>query len=283
MNKTFRLQNLLLSICALITMCVYSHQIYAECDATTNMHYPTIKSPNYQGSAHTGSFDCAINGSKELTTDEMQNRADLIPPKLSNRFYLRLGGNAAATGISGAQISGVSNTTTNVTGYLQNTKNSVADNNFEIAFGYTWSDFAIDLEWLALKSISYSSGVSGVTPTFTFNSNIKGDALLLNLYWIFQNLYNINLYGDFIVGYTKSTTNSYINSGSITGKDNNRAAYGLGIGGRFNIISKLYVDLNGRYLYLGKMRMTATDGDNYAYIKAKRTWLGAGVCLLWLF
>lgn len=282
MNKIFRLQNVI-GGCFLIVVCFYANNICADCDSTSDLHYPTIKSSNYQGSARTNSFECAVNGSKELSSEAMNDRAALIPPKLSNRFYLRLGANAAAEGISGVKIVGVNNTTTNVTGTLQNTKNKIAANNFEMAFGYTWSEFAIDFEWLALSSVSYSSTISNVTPTFTINSNVKGDALLLNLYWIFKNMYNMNLYGDFIIGYSDNTSSSYIGSGSTTGNKRSHWAFGGGVGTRFNIVSKLYVDLNGRYIYLGTARLTATEGANYADLKAKRTWLGAGACLLWLF
>lgn len=277
----------------LVEVCLFSNNVIADCapdtskytpdcDSTANLHYPTITAPNYQGSAKTDSFDCAVNGRKQLSIEQINERSDLIPPKLTNRFYIRLGANAAAEGISGASIKGVNNTTTNLTGTLQNKSIKVADNNFEMAVGYTWSEFAVDLEWLASKSVTYSSFVYGAPPTFTINSNVKGDALLINTYWIFQNLYNVNAYADFIVGWSNNSNTSYINAGPITATRWYHWAFGLGVGGRFNIVSRLFADVKGRYIFLGTTRLIATNNPSYAYIKVNRTWMGASVCLLWL-
>lgn len=272
--------------CRLITsaiVCLLSNNIIADCDSTADMHYPSVNPPNYQGSAHTDSFDCAVNGTKQLTFEQINERAGLVPPRLTDRFYFRMGANAAAQGITSVSNQEPNNLTTNQTGIIQNTNNKQASNNFEMAFGYVWSAFAIDVEWLSSSSISYESEIFGVSPTFTINSTVKGDALLLNLYWIFNDMYNVQLYGDFIIGYSDNTSTSYLNSDSPADTKWKHWAFGAGFGGRFNIVSRLYADVKGRYIFLGTTRLVATDGVSNAYLKANRTWLGASVCLLWLF
>lgn len=265
-----------------IIFCLVSNNLFADCDSISGTHYPTINQPNYQGSAHTDNFDCAVSGKKQLTIDEVRERAGYLPPKLSNRFYFRIGGNIAAEGLTSASIEGVNNTSTLATGSLLNTSNKVASNNFEMAFGYVWKEFAVDLEWLASKSVDLDTPVIDITPTFTLNSNVKGDALLGNIYWIFHDMYNVKLYGDFIIGLSKNDSTSYINSGDVTAVKRTHWAFGLAVGARFNIVSKLYADIRAKGIYLGTARLQATDGSNYAYVKIQRNWLGASVCLLWL-
>ncbi len=281
MNNIYRLAYKALSTMTFV--CLLANNVYADCDSTAKAHYPTITPPNYQGSARTDSYDCAVSGSKQLTLEQINERAGLMPQKLTGRFYYRLGFNAAAQGITSANNLEVNNTSTLQTGYLLNSGNKEASNNFEMAFGYLWDEFAVDLEWLTSQSVSYSTPVYGVTPTFNFYSNVKGDALLLNLYWIFNNMYNVSLYGDFIIGYSDNTSTSYIAGGESSTTKRNHWAFGAALGGRFNIISRLFADVKGRYIYLGTTTMTATSGVNNAYIKANRTWLGASVCLMWLF
>lgn len=266
----------------LAVICLFSNNVLADCDSIAGAHFPTYNEPNYQGSAHTDSFDCAVNGTKQLTLEEINDRAGLLPPNLNDRFYIRIGANAAAQGITGVQNIGANNSDTNAMGVLQNTSNKVADNNFELAVGYTWADFAIDLEWLATKSLPYTSTIIDISPSFTVNSVIKGDALLGNFYWIFQDMYNVKLYGDGIIGYSNNTSTSYITNGPVTMTKRYHWAFGIGLGGRFNIYSKVYADVCARYIYLGTTRIVATQEANAVYLKASRTWMGFSVCLLWL-
>jgi len=278
-----------ISIYTSIFVCLLSSNVFADCDSTANTHYPGVVPPNYYGGSQTDSFSCAINGSKNLTMEQINERADLIPPSLNNRFYVMLGGNAAAEGIVSAKNSSsdtngtvVNDFATGQAGTLSSTQNKVASNNFELAVGYTWKEFALDLEWLAVKSIPFNSSIIGITSPFSFTSNIKGDALLFNGYWFFNDMYNAKLYGVFSLGYSHNQSTTQIGSGPVNVLNRYYGAGGLGIGARFNVVSSLYADIVGRYIYLGPVRMEATNVNSYIYIKATRTWLGASFRLLWL-
>lgn len=272
-----------------IIVCLLSNNVFADCDSTANAHYPGVVPPNYYGSSQTDSFSCAINGSKNLTMEQINERADLIPPSLNNRFYVMLGGNAAAEGISGVKNSTsdtnsviVNDFATGQVGSLSTTQNKVASNNFELAVGYTWKDFAIDLEWLALKSVPFNSSITGISNPFSFTSTIKGDALLFNTYWFFNDMYNAKLYGVLSIGYSHNQSTTQIGTGAPTILNRYYGSLGLGFGARFNIVSSLYADIVGRYIYLGQIRMQATNVNSYVYLKATRNWLGASFRLLWL-
>lgn len=281
MNKSIKLTHLAVYAVAAV-VCLLTNNVYADCDSTATLHYPTINPTNYEGNAQTDTFDCAVKGNKSLTIEQINERAGYLPENLNNRFYFRIGFNAAAEGIRNVSNVLPNNTSTSAMGTLQNTSVKVADNNFEVALGYTWSEFAVDIEWLALKSINYSSAMYNITPSFTVDSNIKGDALLLNMYWVFKDLYNVKLYGDFIVGWSNNSSTTSV-GGPFMKFAKYHVALGLGVGGRFNLVSRLFVDLSGRYIYLGTSRLVANSGVNYVWLKAQRTWMGAAACLLWLF
>ena len=281
MKKYFNL-NIIMGA-AITVVCLCSNNVMADCDSTEGVHYPGLVPPNSYGNAQTDSFNCAINGSKQLTMDQINSRSDLIPPSLNNRFYVMLGINAGAEGlISGSNIATANNTSTGAIGTLSETQVKVASNNFEIGFGYTWKDFAIDLEWFAVKSITLNSSIIGITPTFSFTSTVKGDSLLFNSYWFFNDMYNAKLYGIFTLGYNHNQSYTTIGSGATNVMNRYYAGGGLGIGARFNIIASLYADLAGRALYLGHVKMQATDGNNFLDVTARRVWVGASFRLLWL-
>lgn len=255
----------------------------STCDSTTNLHYPSKLPPNYYGNAQTDSFNCALNGTTQLTMDQINERNDFIPPSLNNRFYVRLGGNAAAEGVIMADNKAeANNTATGAIGLLSDDQHKTASNNFEIAFGYAWKDFALDLEWLALTSVTFNSSIINITPSFSFSSTIKGDAILTNWYWTFKDLYNVKLYGIFSLGMSHNQSTTSIESGPSNFMNRYYPAGGLGVGVRFNVISSLFIDIAGRALYLGKVRMSATNGDNFVDVNAARSWLGASFRLMWL-
>ncbi len=256
--------------------------VAADCDSTAGLHFPTVTGPNYTGTAHTDSFDCAVSGTKQLSMEEMRARQDLIPPNLNNRFYIRLGGNAAAEGLTSLRTGTPDKSTSPAVGTVSVTNSKTASNNFELAFGYTWNEFAIDLEWLALKSVQVTANINGVTPTFSFTSTVKGDVLVGNLYWIFNDMYNVKMYGVLCGGYSHNKSTNTITGGQPYTMNRYYLAYGGGVGARFNVISKAYADISARYILLGAVRLSATNGAEYFYVKGSRTWIGASVRILWL-
>lgn len=279
-----------LSISTLAIIFFLANNVFADCDSTADSHYPGVVPSNYYGGSQTDSFNCAINGSKQLTMEQANDRIDLIPQSLSNKFYIMIGGNAASEGIVSATNSSsdtssgvvVNNFATGEAGNLSSTQNRVASNNFELAFGYTWKDFAFDLEWLSAKSVPFNASITGISTPFSFTSTVNGDSLLINGYWFFNDMYNLKLYGVFSAGYSHNQSTSQIGSGPSNILNRYYGAFGLGFGARFNIISDLYADIVGRYIYLGPVRIEATNVNNYMYIKATRTWVGASFRLLWL-
>ena len=280
MNKTLLVNNYAIAtICAAV--CLSPNKLHATCDATLAKHPPSNTPDNYYGNSQTDSFRCAINGGSDLSSAQLNERASLIPQSVNNRFYIRLGLNASSEGSVG--VKNKSTATAISTGIVNENQATTASNNAELALGYTWSDFAIDLEWLALKSVAYNSYLRGITPNIYYYTNVKGDALLANVYWNFKNLYNFNFYGVGLIGTTSNKCTTYLSGGSTnTINKKYSVSYGAGVGARFNIISNVYADMAARYIALGETKFEAASGTTTVTLKGARRWLGMSVRLLWL-
>lgn len=257
--------------------------LYAECAPSIAKDYPGAVPPNYYGNSQTDSFKCAIGGANDLSLSQLHDRNELIPVKLSNRYYIMFGGNAASEAIQ--QVKNESKYDTVLQGAtISSTQAKTASNNIELGVGYSWSDFAIDLEWLASKSITYSGYFQQISPTIPYTSNTKGDALILDVYWFFNDQYNFKMYGLLCGGVSSNKTTATLGtSGSPTITKRISPSYGLGFGARFNIISKLFADMAARYIILGRVTINASNGTgNDMILKAYRTWLGVSARLIWM-
>jgi opacity protein-like surface antigen len=271
----------ILSVC-ILTCVMASEVLHADCDPSVAKNFPTTTAPNFYGNGQTDSFRCAINGSTDLSSLEQRDRNDLLPVKLSNRFYIMLGGNAASEGITSVKNDSIYDPSISEA-TLTSTETKTASNNIELAFGYSWTDFAIDLEWLAVKSVSYNASLTGVTPNHPYSTSVKGDATLFNLYWIFDDRYNFKLYAQMCLGMSSNKSTTTLDSGTATVTSRLSPAYGIGVGVRFNVVSKLFADMAGRYILLGKVKYQAANGTgNFMILKATRTWLGISARLIWM-
>src|SRR5690242_8111754 len=120
----------------ILIICLLSNNLWAECEPTIPHHFPSQTPDNYYGNSRTDTFNCAVSGTNSLTKAQIDERADLLPESVYNRFYVRLGGNFAAEGVTGA---GIVNDASNVTiagAQIQTTQVKTASNNIEFAFGY---------------------------------------------------------------------------------------------------------------------------------------------------
>jgi len=276
-------KSICVGVCAVI--CLFSNKLMASCDPSVAKNPPGVTPPNYYGNSQTDKFRCAINGGTDLSLEELNERAALTPQKVTDRFYIRLGMNASSEGVLSIKNTGISPSTQS--GSVAVKQLNVSSNNVELAVGYTWTDFAIDIEWLALKSITYNSFLGGISPNVYYNTTTKGDAVLANFYWIFQNLYNFNFYGVGVIGSTNNKCSTFLSAGGPVNVINKKysVSYGAGLGVRFNIISSVFADMSARYLRLGETKYEAANSTNTTSItlKGARRWIGMSVRLLWLF
>lgn len=269
-------------LCLLVSL--LPGQVIAKCDPSIAQHYPTNTPVNNYGNGQTDSFRCAATGSTDLTSLQQSERSDLIPESLYNRWYIMLGVNAGSTGVVNVSNKSIYDTQIE-NGVLNTTETHDASNNVEIAFGYAWKDFALDVEWLAVESLNYTGQITQISPlaNIAYNTTLKGDALLMNLYWIFKDLYNFKFYGTMAAGVTSNKTTSTMGGGSATVVKKISPSLGLGFGARFNLVSSLYADMAARYIVLGRVKYSASNGTgNSMILKGYRTWAGVSARLLWM-
>lgn len=270
----------LLFTCLLV--CLISKAHAGACDPTIANNYPGNEPANFYGNGQTDSFRCAITGSTDLTSLQQSERADLIPQSLNNRFYVLLGANASTESITSVKNESIYDPYIQAA-VLTTDQTKTASNNVELAFGYTWKDVAIDLQWLAVKSIAYSGYLTQINPSLYYNSTVKGDATLINVYWIFQDLYNFKFYGLVCGGISSNKSTTTLNYGTSNVIKKMSPAYGLGFGARFNLVSNIYADMAARYIILGRAKFAAVDSaGDYMILKGYRTWLGVSARILWL-
>lgn len=282
MKKSYSFRNKTLITIGIATS-LLSTQLFAKCEPSVAKDYPGEVPANYFGNSQTDSFRCAITGATELSADQLREQDDLIPPKLTDRWYVLVGANAAAEGIARATNNSIYDTVAQA-GVLSSTQVKTASNNAQLAFGYAWTDWAVDVMWLSSKSVTFNASLQQISPVIPFSSNVSGDALLLDVYWIFVNRYNFNLYGLLAAGLSYNRTTTNIDNGSATVCKRYSPAYGLGVGGRFNLVSKLFADMNARYMLLGRNTMQASNSaGRFIIIKSYRTWAGLTASLMWMF
>lgn len=264
-------------------LCLVSNSLFAACEPSVSSHFPSKTPANSYGNSRTDRFNCAVTGTNDLSEAQLRERANLLPESLSDRWYIRLGGNAAAEGVTGTKTGGNDPQTANA--IVKTKDEKTASNNIELGFGYVWKDFAIDLEWLGLKSVAYGSTLENITPTLDFTTTVKGDSLLANVYWIAQDIYSVQLYGLMAVGFTSNKSTTVLSGGDPVALSKYSLSFGAGVGGRFNIIAKLYGDMAFRYLMLGRVKYVGRtpSGGTSMELKSTRDWLGVSFRVLWLF
>lgn len=264
-------------------LCLVSNSAFAACDPSVSSHFPSKTAANSYGNSRTDRFNCAVTGTNELSEAQLRERANLLPESLTDRWYIRLGGNAAAEGVSGTKTGG--NDLQTASAIVKTKDEKTASNNIEVGFGYVWKGFAMDVEWLGLKSVAYASTLENITPNLDFTTTVKGDALLANLYWIAQDIYSVQLYGLMAAGFTSNKSTAVLAGGDPVTLSKYSLSFGAGIGGRFNIIDKLYGDMAFRYLMLGRVKYVGRNpgGGISMELKSTRNWLGVSFRLLYLF
>lgn len=280
MNKILRLRSIYLLFVGIMTILLATNS-YAKCDPSIAPNYPTDTPPNFYGNGQTDSFRCAITGSTDVSTLEQMRRDDLIPTKLSDRWYVMLGGNAASEGVTSVKNDSIYDPVLSG-GTVSSGEATTASNNIELAFGYAWSEFAVDLEWLAIKSIAYNGSILNTGVTANYSTTLKGDSTLLNIYWLFSDQYNFKMYATMCLGLTSNKTTASLNNSASSTVNKWSPSYGIGVGARFNIISKLFADMAVRYIFLGKAKYEAASGARYLILRASRTWAGVSARLLWM-
>ena len=255
---------------------------------------PLVLAQEWYGNAQTDEFRKAVSETyDDLTEQEKYEINRMVPEVHKKRFYVILGSSKSIT-----RVFDLSNTTTiaadsNVSGNTLSTDFGKKNKRIlEVAVGYIWDKFRADVEWLHSAKVKISGSVYDTTQNIKFENTVSGTGIAANLRYDIWEFYEIKLYasGILTIGLNKgqlSIRSDAIPTSSDTSVSRLNYGFGLGLGARYNLFSKLYLDIGGRYINLGKVRMetsinNAANQGNSLAMKATRAISGFGFKLMWL-
>lgn len=230
-------------IALLLNLIIYSSIIVAK---------QQLIDPRY-GNGQSKSFMSAIYGnSADVTEDELQEIERSIPPRITQRFFIRAGANKGSSIISKMTNTAVETATKHAKIANGNFKSS-AKLGAELALGYRWDRISTELEVLITENIKFTKNPLFSNQPGKLDSIVKAQASFLNVYYDFLDLMPFRAFLGIGVGAGINRTNSNFSNASpiSTGINFTRrriaAAYNLVIGGKINLASRLFI--NGAFRY----------------------------------
>ncbi len=236
----------------------------------------------YYGNAQTPRFRTALGrgemDGEEIPPEELMELEEQIPSIEYNSWYLRVRGH-----LSKRRVSKIKNDSSEVWEGLAVAQPSVEEHvkGVEVAIGYVWPDWRFDIEYIFLKAVNYNPNPV-LTPSTgvpnNFSAEINTDALLANFYYEFLQHDRLRPYAFFGFGLA-------VNKSSMDFNDYNKTvkklgiAWSFGVGAKFRIVDRLYIDAAFRQSMLGKAQMF---NDNALHLKGKSTLTGVSAGLLFL-
>lgn len=162
-------------------------------------------------------------------------------------------------------------------------KNDTSDTDFgfQIALGYRWPHWRVDIEYLFRRKLGYnvSPALNGVG-AIALSSSAKSQAWLLNSYYDFDQVYIFWPYITAGLGMGINETDTVI-AGSSVVEERNDFAWNIGVGTRMPLMRNLYADISARYIRLGKQKFK--DTGNGLTLKGRHRFVGIGFGVNYLF
>jgi len=246
-----------------------------------------IDADTWYGNAQIPEFQQAVEeSSDDLTAQEVDQINNMLPESHDNRYYIVLGNNRSTT-----RVSALSNITD------QNASSEIADKllsidfgkkkqrELEFAIGYIWNTARVDLEWLQTADITITGSINETTsPGRSFETIISGNTVIANLAYDIKDLYGIKCYGTGILALGMNKMQLKLETSSFMEVSRLAFGIGLGLGVRYNLISKLYIDIGARYINLGSTKGEAENiGTNRSLkLEGTRAVASIGLRLTWL-
>ncbi len=260
-NMKFKISIAKISILVIVSL-VFSFITQSAC-----AEYAVVteyQSPELYGNGQIPCFRGAMTGSNALTPEEEALLISDLPIKTLNHYYARLSGNTGTLTLSsvmapnnnlGGIFSGVS---------VTNNRSHLNQIGFEVAGGYFYDkNSRLEIEYLVNRTLSFST----LSAPFLINANINTNTFLFNGYYE-TNIGGYDRLRLFIVGGlgpTFTNVKTLVSGGGAGGpftltKNYASLAAGGGIGFRFSVFSRFYIQASFRYIYLGKIKIEPLIG-----------------------
>jgi len=234
--------------------------------------------PKY-GKGQTRSFMNAMyERSPDISETELQEIAKSIPPRITERFFIRLGANWGRS-----ILSQVKNTSV----HLKIKDAKVATSNYtspsklgaELAFGYRLDRLSVELEAIAVEYFKFN-----VNPLFNnqpgkLDSIVKAQGGFLNVYYDILDFMPVRAFLGVGLGTGINSTNSNfsnappISTGVNFTSRNIAGAYNLVAGAKINIASRVFINGAVRYTnFAGFGNIKAVSSKNVEWLDENRNW-----------
>ncbi len=233
---------------------------------------------DYYGNAEFGDFKDAVVGTENITPNERAYLDSVERTSLINRGFVRF-----LVGRPRIKMSEIQNTTSaGVATAVPITQSNINENEYEFFLigGYRWEVWSLDFEIFVPTELSYNANplfATNVLPNPPFknsniiwNAKIQQFAALINLEMIIPRFFDfypkrLQIHLDAGAGASFKTTNSSTYNLDSTPRQTNSqrtiSTMGLlAVGARYQIYSGFLVDVDYRYLALGKTNFGTIEG-----------------------
>lgn len=215
-------------------------------------------------SVTTEEYRKAISGGEPISVEEQEEIATLLPEKETNRFYVK--GRVNKGTVSVKKLRNKSEAPFS-TLKIEKVKDSVDQKGLELAFGYSWKDWRMELETYFDKNINYqgspmfAAATLAAHPTLVPNNvtatvKVRNRTVMLNLFYDFKDFILITPYVGWSAGMSLNTSHTtlgnFLNFNQEMSKRTLGLAYGISGGIRYRFLTKFIFDAGYRFSALGR-------------------------------
>lgn len=208
--------------------------------------------PKYGNGQSRSFMNAMYELSPDITEKELQEIEKSVPPRITKRFFIRLGANHGRSMVSQVKNTSVQLTTKDAkvatSNYTSSSKLGV-----ELAFGYRWDRLSVELEAIAIENFKFN-----IDPLFNnqkgkLDSIVKAQGGFLNVYYDVLDFMPFRAFVGVGLGAGINRTNSnFSNAPPVsTGINFTRrrvaGAYNLVAGAKINIASRVFINASVRY------------------------------------
>lgn len=257
--------------------------------------------PKY-GNGQSEKFIEAIYGlSPNITEEELTKIENSIPPKLTNKYFVRFGFNNGTSSIEKVKNISTLDATQKAI-IVSSSQRTTSKKGGELAFGYRWDKFSVELEALATENVRYDKKPlfkdQNGTLIGKLQSVVKAQAVFINTYYDFINLMRFRAFIGFGVGAGINRTNANFSdmppysTGINFAKRSVSGAYNFVIGGKINLVSQLFINASFRYTSfsgftnikaISTSKVVWRDEANNLHLEGQHGLVGFSISLTHLF
>jgi opacity protein-like surface antigen len=275
-NSMLNNKNRIFSLATYMAGCLLSFGIMSSANADV---CGSPEDDDYFGNARTCPFKNAIEGTEALTDSDRAFLSSVYQTRVIDRWYVRL-----LIGKPKVKLDDLSNSSNGGLSGFPLTQTSFTQDLYQglLAGGHVWQQWAVEAELFFSKKFSFTenpvfSGVpvaawqSGI-PLQT-ESELNQFALFFNVHYIIPRYFNwyptrlqAHINAGAGIGLKTTSTNAFSLTGAPFESNSNRTISGvgnLGVGARYQITPNILVDVDYRYIYMGKATFGPVMGVQY--------------------